>query len=502
MVKNSIYIYEENDRMYYKEINRKGKLVRKFTDFNETAIGTSLKYIFENKKLVNKTVDNGVKKLEFNDCIVHIHPEIENYKNNYSNKIIDDYVGEISKPIIEKAKYVKKNINKFISKVANKSVVKSALTLALSAVMVFPSQKKPEENTKSINYLNNDISVSTTNIVHSVEKEEVEEFLIDENNLVDKADYEFEHNELIQQKQDVENEYKQSIKVGNSFVESISGLNDHYERVVDTQDLRDDFDLGAGLDTANEKLLRSFLDTEESKYVFKYATIYGLDPYIVLAVAMNETRLMHTSTLPGGSRYNGYAWGIMQHETPSGREVTAYNYETNSYTTKYVTQENAYNIETNIELGVMMLQDVITRYNGNVLVALQAYNGGNGVSNIVISKFMYDYNISRDEVLKNIPINDFIDEFKKLSANASSYVSSLPNEVKSANQVTVNYLSKYTKYGTGNYIERVLSFYLGSEGVYKTLNEDNTISTKLYKYEEDLIEEYLHIENNNYIKVV
>lgn len=504
MAKSNIYILENNEELYFEENNGQSSFKRKITNSNDKVIALALSNIFKNKKIIKQSNKNGIKSVEFSNCIIHIYPEIEKCDNNYAKEVIDNFLEELSRTENQKKGFIKKNVSSLLNVVKNKSVVKTGAAVAISSLLLIPSAKKLEEKIKESINPKIDVTVSIPDPTISLEEDILVTYEIEEKKeYVEKIDPTYEYIDVFNERIEDENEKNRvAISEGNAFMSTIDSLNDYNNREIDNKDLREDYNLGSGLNNTNETILSDFLNSSSSQYVFKYASMYGVDPYIVLGVAMNETRLMHTATLPGGSRHNGYAWGIMQHETPSGRAVTAYNYNTKSYTTKYVTQSNAYNIETNIELGIMMLQEVITKYNGNVLVALQAYNSGNGVPNIVISKFMYEYNMSRDEVLSDIPISEFITEFKKLSYNAASYVASLPSQVRADNQITANYLSKYTSYGTGNYIEKVLSFYLGDKGVYNTVDNDNVVTTKLYIYEEDIVEEFIHLDNNNYKKVM
>lgn len=104
------------------------------------------------------------------------------------------------------------------------------------------------------------------------------------------------------------------------------------------------------LDTTNGKIIKEKVDT--------YSKKYGVDPILVHAVIMTE------------SGYNQYAkshcgaTGLMQlmPATFKARNVGS----------------NIYSIDENIHAGTKHLAGLIAKYQGNVYLALAAYNAGGG----------------------------------------------------------------------------------------------------------------------------
>lgn len=120
----------------------------------------------------------------------------------------------------------------------------------------------------------------------------------------------------------------------------------------------------------------------------KYGAMYGVDPYLLLAKAAQESSGDHESNLTGNA-----AIGLMQIERP-GRtdgtgvsQATAYNHQTKKTETVKVCLGNSntpsgclnvYNLEENIRVGAMQLAQRYERFNGHHMLALQSYNFGEG----------------------------------------------------------------------------------------------------------------------------
>ena len=114
-------------------------------------------------------------------------------------------------------------------------------------------------------------------------------------------------------------------------------------------------------------------------YFVKYGKVYGVDPYLLVALTAQEA---------GGSHYNkdgsvksAANIGLMQisklGKDPSyRRSVTTYNFETGKKETFSASLQELHDIETNIKWGTMYLANVIKGQDYRVLEGLQAYNFG------------------------------------------------------------------------------------------------------------------------------
>lgn len=129
--------------------------------------------------------------------------------------------------------------------------------------------------------------------------------------------------------------------------------------------------LQLGKDASNENYMRSL----ENLHLFeKYGDIYGVDPYLLVAIAARES---------GGSHYDsngnvkvGAATGLMQIENLGSRSVNAYNFETKTQDHFTVDPSSVKDLESNIKWATMYLASQMQRYNYDVLVGLQSYNYG------------------------------------------------------------------------------------------------------------------------------
>lgn len=160
--------------------------------------------------------------------------------------------------------------------------------------------------------------------------------------------------------------------------------------------------------------------------VKKMAEISGIDEDIIICVLAQE-RGIH-STIPDETG----AIGVSQIQVNQhlGSTLTLYNVLTGEKESFVVTMELLQNIEGNIKTGVALLQSALIKFDGNILLALQAYNYGEGAVKTVISRTGYT-------------VEEINENFRDLSWMEEVY----------------NYSDKKGGYGDKKYIDNVLSRY-------------------------------------------
>ena len=98
-------------------------------------------------------------------------------------------------------------------------------------------------------------------------------------------------------------------------------------------------------------------------WIKQYSRAYGVDPSLVAAVIMQESRFNPTAQSPKG------ASGLMQFMPGTGatmaKEVGKPNYD-------------LFDPETSINFGAAHIRDLLVKYNGNIDAALAGYNAGTG----------------------------------------------------------------------------------------------------------------------------
>ena len=202
-------------------------------------------------------------------------------------------------------------------------------------------------------------------------------------------------------------------------------------------------------------LVRDFLNTYIGSYLVSYSLDYGVDPNIMASICMTETSLDHEGCCPGGDRYSGYGVGYMQLESPSGQEVTAYNYNTGLYDTEYITMDNACDPIMNLKIGCMIMQNSINHFNGNQLLAIQSHNYGLGMTDSVLYTNYSDV----DVILKDYSNVSWLDYMEDAHNNPLKY---LPEWFEST-------------YGASEYVACVLSHCPVKTASYKYDDSDITV---------------------------
>lgn len=117
--------------------------------------------------------------------------------------------------------------------------------------------------------------------------------------------------------------------------------------------------------------------TTYSEHVEKACQIYNVDPYLVYAVIKQESSFNPDAISNAGAK------GLMQLIDATSYEcaIDISTIDKDSY--------NIYDPYTNITIGTYYLSTLISRYDGNIYIALAAYNAGIGNVN---TWFTEEYN--------------------------------------------------------------------------------------------------------------
>lgn len=230
-----------------------------------------------------------------------------------------------------------------------------------------------------------------------------------------------------------------------------------------------------------------FLSTEYGKYAYQYGEQFGIDPYLLVAMSMQEASLQPTAS--GGGSY-----GLYQINVPSeGKEwtVSATNVITGEEETQIVSSQTVHNPELNTKIAAMMFQNNMRKYHNNIYMAIQSHNFGDGALLFIIDKYADKIGSTREEVMENYEDIGWVEEVKKFASDPHGYITD-EDMAKFADKhgAVMNGLRAwpYETYGHGKYIESVLSYYLGTtcqittekESIVMDLTDNRTMTVGKY----------------------
>ena len=132
----------------------------------------------------------------------------------------------------------------------------------------------------------------------------------------------------------------------------------------------------------------------------KYANKYMIDENLVMAIASQE-RGTHSQTMDDGG-----GLGIMQVQVavhPDGSTFgTIINDNGNIKKSQFVYRHNEYiTLDGNIEAGCALLQYYLNYFNGNMAMAVYAYNSGQGPVNNAIVAYASETGLSYESIMAN-----------------------------------------------------------------------------------------------------
>lgn len=235
---------------------------------------------------------------------------------------------------------------------------------------VFPiSDFEFNDDTKKEN-----ISVSETNDLDTWEKE-IEPTLLETTPIVDTPVLETNEEEI------VSNETIEETMIDNT---------DNIEIVPDYV-----FSLNADDWTETDKYFVA--DAYYRDAITKIASTYGIDPQLALAIGIHE-RGLHSEYVDAGGAIGLFQIQVQGGWNWNGRQITAYNFDTESYETVTITADSVSDVFENIKVGCMIIQDMLIRNNYNVLKTVTEYNYGADNLRYVIENCSYDTGYRIDEL--------------------------------------------------------------------------------------------------------
>lgn len=210
--------------------------------------------------------------------------------------------------------------------------------------------------------------------------------------------------------------------------------------------------IGSGLNATDKDYVSYFLNTEEGKKIKLACKTYNVDLASVLAIGLNEFSLnldnLYREDENGEKYYDPF-----QIDSMEGKFFQLENVLTQEMDTITMDYESVTNPETHYNVAVAYIKKLMNQYNNNPNLYPAAYNMGEGVTDLVISKIMDVNNMSFEEVINSTDTELFTDQYDYIYSNPSSYFTTCSKEVQEKNISTLNYLSEwnYDTYGNGKY---------------------------------------------------
>lgn len=146
----------------------------------------------------------------------------------------------------------------------------------------------------------------------------------------------------------------------------------------------------------HKAILRKIFPLKYDNLVYKYSKLYNIDSMLVFAVIKAESNFNEYAVSKKG------AVGLMQ-ITPKTGEYIADLIDDKNYES-----EKLFEPEFNIKYGCFYLRRMINQYDGNIELALMAYNAGSTNVNRWIQMFGKDFDVDL------IPFNETKNYVKKI----------------------------------------------------------------------------------------
>lgn len=154
-------------------------------------------------------------------------------------------------------------------------------------------------------------------------------------------------------------------------------------------------------------ILKKIFPQEYSQYVYQYSEENQLDPLLVFSIIKAESNFK--PDVVSSSK----AIGLMQLMEPTAAEIAKKeDYE------EYIVKESLYQPEINIKIGTKYFANLLEIYEGNVALALTAYNAGIGN----VETWIKNGTIQKDgSDIENIPYKETNNYVRKILRNYKVY---------------------------------------------------------------------------------
>ena len=153
-------------------------------------------------------------------------------------------------------------------------------------------------------------------------------------------------------------------------------------------------------------ILKKIYPKGYSEYVYKYSEENDLDPLLVFSIIRAESNFKRNSISKSG------AIGLMQLMPETANETMQKLGE------ELIIKEQLYNEENNIKIGTKYFSILLKRYDGNIELALAAYNAGIGN----VDKWIKDGIINKDgSNIENIPYKETNNYVRKIIRDYEIY---------------------------------------------------------------------------------
>ena len=155
-----------------------------------------------------------------------------------------------------------------------------------------------------------------------------------------------------------------------------------------------------------DKLMKQIYPIKYSEFVEKYANENNVDKWLVFAIIKCESNFEPNITSKSG------AIGLMQLMDKTAEEIAK------KIDIEYSVKQMLYRPEVNIQIGTRYFAELLEQYNGNIYLALTAYNAGSGN----VAKWIENGTIKEDgSHIENVPYKETNNYVRKILRDYKIY---------------------------------------------------------------------------------